>query len=126
MIHPEEDPTKQLNALEHRIASISRMAFGISHEYNNILAAILSNAEAVLDRLEPDGNVRAYAERVASNTKKAITLTERVQMFTDNGSAEQKQVSLDLAIAETLSLLKDSIPDECNLCIHIIPEEFCL
>ncbi len=91
------------------------MACGLTHDFNNILAAILTNAEATLSQLPSDAEVRPYLDRIAANTKSAIALTHRIQMFTENGAADCEVIDLGSMIAQVLDQQSPDVPEACQV-----------
>ena len=103
-----------------RLESISCMACGLTHDFNNILAAILTNTEAVLSQIPTDTEIRPYVDRIASNTRKAIALIERIQMLTENGAAEHEVIHLGELVTQVSAELATQIGDDCLIYTHEI------
>ena len=110
------DPGK-MDELEARLESLSCMAFGISHDLNNMLAAILSNTEAALDQLPPDNATRTYLEHIESNTRKAINLSRCVQRMTEDGSLTSESICLATFATQLTNILEKTCPETCSLCV---------
>ena len=91
------------------------MALGFSHEFNNMLAAILSNAEAARGQVSPDDPIGPYLDRIKSNTRTAIALTRRIQMFTENGAAECETVYLAAIASQIADEIRAEIPESSRL-----------
>jgi two-component system, cell cycle sensor histidine kinase and response regulator CckA len=98
-----------------RVESLSCMAFGLSHEFNNMLAAILSNAEAARGQVSPDDPTGPYLDRIKSNTRTAIALTQRIQMFTENGAAACETVYLAALAAQIADEIRAELPKSARL-----------
>lgn len=110
----------QPRELTHRVESLACMAYGISHDFNNLLAAILSNAQAALGQLPPDDATRPYVEHIVNNSKQAIALINRIQVLTESGTASREIVSLANIIAQTIKDLHADAPPACHICMDDI------
>ncbi len=64
-----------------RLESVGRLARGIAHEFNNILAGISGFAEILLRKLPPDDSNRYFATRIFEAASKAATLTNQLLGF---------------------------------------------
>lgn len=91
------------------------MAYGISHDFNNLLAAILSNAQAVLGKLPPEDASRPYVEHIAANSHQAIDLIKRIQVLTENGTAGREIVALAGVVNQTVNELCSGTPPPCQI-----------
>jgi two-component system, cell cycle sensor histidine kinase and response regulator CckA len=121
---PESDQNARCSGreVEERLESLACMAFGMTHEFNNILAAVLNNAEALRGQLPPDSTVRPYADRIESNTRTAIALTKRIQMFTEDGAAICETVRLSDLVAQVLTAIHSDIPAGSRLHAEALDE----
>ncbi|MCX8123600.1 MAG: response regulator [Spirochaetes bacterium] len=75
--HKREQETLETKRLE----SVGRLARGIAHEFNNILAGISGFAEILLRKLSPDDPNRHFATRIFEAASKAATLTNQLLGF---------------------------------------------
>ncbi|MEJ5362279.1 MAG: ATP-binding protein [Spirochaetota bacterium] len=64
-----------------RLESVGRLARGIAHEFNNILAGISGFAEILLRKMTPDDPNRYFANRIFEAASKAATLTNQLLGF---------------------------------------------
>jgi PAS domain S-box-containing protein len=64
-----------------RLESVGRLARGIAHEFNNILAGISGFAEILLRKLPPEDPNRHFATRIFEAASKAATLTNQLLGF---------------------------------------------
>jgi signal transduction histidine kinase len=64
-----------------RLESVGRLARGIAHEFNNILAGISGFAEILLRKLSSDDPNRHFATRIFEAASKAATLTNQLLGF---------------------------------------------
>jgi len=115
MVESRQQDRAPTEGVTERIESLSCMDWGISHDFNNMLAAILANTEAVLGQGPLDAKIRPYIDRIASNTRSAIALTRRIQMFTEDGGAICETVNLAELVAHVVDALEDTLPTGCTI-----------
>jgi signal transduction histidine kinase len=122
MVELPQDYEPSADRVTGRLESVSCMACGLTHDFNNILAAILTNTEAVLSQIPSDTKIRPYVDRIAANTRKAIALIERIQMFTENGAAEHELIHLGELVTQVAAELATHIGDDCLIYTEEVDE----
>ena len=115
MVEFPQDYQPSADRVTGRLESISCMACGLTHDFNNMLAAILTNTEAVLKQIPADIEIRPYVDRIASNTRKAIELIHRIQMLAEDGAAEHELIHLGELVAQVSGELANRIGEECHI-----------
>ncbi len=110
---PQDDRPHADDGVSSRLESLSCMACGLTHDFNNMLAAILANTQAVLSQLPDNTEIRPYVDRIASNTRKAIALIQRIQMFTENAAAEHELIHLGELVSQVAGEFSNSIGESC-------------
>jgi two-component system cell cycle sensor histidine kinase/response regulator CckA len=80
-------------ALEHRLhqserlESLGQLASGVAHDYNNLLAAIMSYAGFVVEETAGVPAVRADAEQIQAAANRAAALTKQL-VFSRRGDTD--------------------------------------
>lgn len=90
----------------NRLRSLSVMAGGVAHEFNNLLVSILAGASSALDELPEDAPARAMIELIAETGQRAAALTRQLLAYSGEGrfSVERLRINeLIGGIAEGLS-----------------------
>ncbi len=87
-----------------KLAALRRIAGGISHEFNNMLTAVIGHAELGLSEVDPGSGVGKDLEGIRSAADRASLLTRELLSF--SGGQFTGQQSLDLA-----ALLRDLAPE---------------
>ena len=64
-----------------RIEAVGRLAGGIAHDYNNLLTAITSYADVVLQELGPESGVAADVRQISDAASRAASLTRQLLAF---------------------------------------------
>jgi PAS domain S-box-containing protein len=84
-----------------KLESLGILAGGIAHDFNNILAAILSNIQLALRKLEKDEDIKKYLLNTVETTRKASDLTKQLLTFSRGGAPVKKDASLIELIRDT-------------------------
>ncbi|HEX3046163.1 MAG TPA: PAS domain S-box protein [Bacillota bacterium] len=96
---------KQKTELEllktEKLESLGILAGGIAHDFNNILAAILSNIQLAIRKLEKGADIKLYLSNTVETTRKASELTKQLLTFSRGGAPVKKDASL-------IDLIKDT------------------
>jgi signal transduction histidine kinase len=100
------------SALDKKIAehqkeeSISTLAGGIAHEFNNILMGVMGNAELLLIQSDPNGKERALAENIIHSAERMAYLTNHMLAYAKGGMYQPSLIHLNKAISEALDMTR--------------------
>ena len=105
-----------------KMEAIGVMAGGISHDFNNILSAIIGYIDMALDDV-PEGSV-AYKDlqEALRGGKRAKDLVAQILAFSRPDETRFKQVRLDHVVKESLRLLRASLPASIQIVEEIEDE----
>lgn len=112
---------------EHRLVqsqkleALGNLAGGISHDFNNILLAILGYAELLKDSAITDTQSMEDLDAILEAATRGRDLVKRILGFARQGEGERKPVQLDALIGETHRLLKTVLPSSVNLRLEVDP-----
>jgi two-component system cell cycle sensor histidine kinase/response regulator CckA len=102
-----------------KLETIGMLASGISHDFNNMLAAILGYTELMLeDRTASDPDYRALTY-IQNSTERAAALVRQILLFTRRSGQEFKPVSVAALVQETLQILQRTLPRTVRIAIYI-------
>jgi nitrogen-specific signal transduction histidine kinase/CheY-like chemotaxis protein len=104
---------KQLEAdLRHaqKMEAIGTLAGGIAHDFNNILAAILGFGELARLQAEHDPALCDTIDQIMRAGGRARDLVQQILAFGRRTAEQRRPVELAPIVAETLRLLRSSIP----------------
>lgn len=103
--------------MQHRqkLESMGVMAQGIAHEFNNLLAIILNNAELTLATLDPHTPERLSLEAILSAGRRAAVITRQMQTYVGHSPLQTTLISLNDLIEEMKELLQASITRSVDL-----------
>ena len=119
--------------VSQRLDSLRRLAGGVAHDYNNLLAAILSFSgfvkEAIGEQLEAgrmDGDVArqslADLDRVLQATERATGLSRQLQLFGSRAVLQPTAADLNEIIASMAEGLTDLVGSEVELDVRLHPD----
>jgi PAS domain S-box-containing protein len=93
-----------------KMEAIGTLAGGISHDFNNILAAMMGYAELVLLN-QPEGTrVQHYLDEILKAGERAKNLVSQILAFSRQNESERKPIQLRPIVKESLKLLRASLP----------------
>ena len=96
-----------------RVSMLGELTASIAHEVNQPLAAISTSASASLRWLAQDApdldEVRALAERIVADARRAATIIARVRAMAERREPERAALSLNPLIEEALAFLEHEL-----------------
>ena len=109
----EEALAKARSELAHatRVQSLGVLTASIAHEVNQPLATIVTNGETSLRWLARDEvdieRVRGLTKRIVADARRAAEIIERIRNMVSHGAPEQKLLSIEGVIHDSLGFLRD-------------------
>ena len=110
-------------ALEHRLhqserlESLGQLAAGITHDYNNLLAAIMNYAEFAAEATEKP-EVRADVQQIQAAAERAARLTSQLLIFARREPAQPRPLDLNAVVDDIHNLLSRSIGAHVELAVE--------
>jgi signal transduction histidine kinase/CheY-like chemotaxis protein len=101
---------------------IGRLASGIAHDVNNMLAVVLGNAELMAHRLEADHPQRKSVRAIIEAAKRGGTLTQQILTFGKRQMQRPGEVDLHAAVGESVGLLKNLGRDSVQITFDAEPD----
>jgi signal transduction histidine kinase len=102
-----------------KMEALSTLAGGIAHGFNNMLAAIMGNAELALDDIEEASPPHHNVEQILKAAKRGRELVKQILTFTRNSQRHEEVFSLTPVIEETLNLLRGSVPSSITISLSM-------
>jgi PAS domain S-box-containing protein len=106
-----DSQTRRITQLE----SLSVLAGGVAHEFNNLLTAILGNAETAMARVPGDSPARNNMELVCRAAIRASELSRQMMAYSGQGGVSISEVDLNEVIADSAHHLEAIVPAGCRL-----------
>ena len=101
--------------------SLSTLASGIAHHFNNLLATILGNAELALLELPADSPARASIVPITTAAQRAAALNRQMLMYTGQGNFLLQPLDANELIADISDLLGASVARRVTLTTTLAP-----
>jgi len=102
--------------------SLSTLASGIAHHFNNLLTTILGNAELALIELPPDSPARTSIVPITTATQRAAALNRQMLMYTGRGNFLLQPLDANELVADISDLLGASVARRVTLTTDLAPQ----
>ena len=93
-----------------KMESVGRLAGGVAHDFNNMLGAILGNAELALEALGPAHPVSADLMEIQRAAQRSADLTRQLLAFARRQVATPRVLNLNATVTAMLDMLRRLIP----------------
>ena len=104
---------------KEKLEAIGRLAGGVAHDFNNILAAILSSAELVSTRAPADPVTQEALSTISEATRHARDLVRQILAFGRRDVPGRRPLEPGKVVAEALTLARVGIASTVGLEIRI-------
>ncbi len=124
-----EEEKKQLeDQLWHtqKMEAIGRLAGGIAHDMNNVLAAIMGSASAIDSETEQGDAKREDVDNILTACTKGRDLTRDLLGFAHKGKYVNEKVSLNSVADEVRALLSRTFPKKIETEFHLDERLSCI
>jgi len=98
-----------------KMEAIGTLAGGIAHDFNNILSAIMGNTELLQYQQGIDAKSKNKLNNIYAASQRARDLVGQILLFSRKSEQETRPVVLSVIIAETVRLLKASLPSTIEI-----------
>lgn len=113
----EEERAKLQAQLQQsqRLESIGRLAGGVAHDSNNMMAVILGNAEIALAGMDRDDPLYPGLEEIEKAAQRSARLNHQLLAFARQQTISPKVLDLTSVISEDYKMLRRLIGENINL-----------
>jgi len=108
-----EDQLRQAQKME----AIGRLAGGVAHDFNNILAIITSCTEFLRDRIDPSAEPSVYVENIRKALERGTSLTRQMLAFSRTSAIQPRILDLNERLREISKLLRPLLGDDVEILI---------
>jgi NO-binding membrane sensor protein with MHYT domain/nitrogen-specific signal transduction histidine kinase/ActR/RegA family two-component response regulator len=111
----EREQLEQRLRQAERMEAVGRLAGGIAHDFNNILAGVFAYGEMLFEETPEDSALKRYAKNVLTAATRGRSLVEQILAYSRSQLGKRAPVDLAQVVAETLELLRGSLPADIRL-----------
>jgi hypothetical protein len=98
-----------------KLEAIGRLAGGVAHDFNNILAIINACTEFLRDRIDPDHEPFTYVDNIRKATGRGALLTKQLLAFGRTSAVEPRVLDLNERLREVSKLLRPLLGDDVEV-----------
>ncbi|MEI8256973.1 MAG: ATP-binding protein, partial [Deltaproteobacteria bacterium] len=98
-----------------KLESIGRLAGGVAHDFNNMLAAILGNAELALARIDASSPIVSDLNEIRKAAEHSADLTRQLLTFARKQPITPEVVDLNLTVAEMIKVLRRLVGEQIEV-----------
>ncbi len=102
-----------------KMEAIGTLAGGISHDFNNLLQAILGYCQVLMQDKPEDSSDYEGLERIEQSVKQAVAFTRQLTAFTRKVDIELQPLDLNQAVREVKQLLKRTLPKKIDIDLRL-------
>jgi PAS domain S-box-containing protein len=106
-----------------KMEAIGTLAGGIAHDFNNILSIILGFTGLTLEDGQINDDARENMDTVLTAANRARDLVQQILTFSRKGDQEKLRVGLQTVLADTLKMLRSTIPANIEMRTDIDPRD---
>lgn len=106
-------------ALAQKLESLGTLAGGITHDFNNIIAAIMGNVALAQELVPATHKVQKPLEIAMDACDRAGALVRRILTFSPNAESSMAELALAPIVSEVMTLLQPAIPAAMEVHTHV-------
>ncbi|HEY2295466.1 MAG TPA: ATP-binding protein [Thermoanaerobaculia bacterium] len=106
-----------------RMEAVGRLAGGIAHSFNNLLAAVAFQCELLCEQLEPADPRRKHVDEIQKAGERAAALAHQLLAFGRRQVLQPQRLSLNRLLREMEPMLRRLIGEHIRLEIRPAPAE---
>ncbi len=107
---------------QQKMNAVGELAGGVSHDFNNILTAILGYVALCLNSVEEDSKVYKYLQEILKAGDRAAKLVSQILSFSRQEEQQFHSLRLQPIIEDSLSLVKTTAKNNISLETEIDPD----
>jgi PAS domain S-box-containing protein len=98
-----------------KMEAVGRLARGVAHDFNNVLAAIIGSSDLLAMRLKPGDPAKEEAEEIRKAAERGAALTRQLLAFSRSQVLEAKLLDLNEIVLKLESLLQRLAGEEVTV-----------
>jgi PAS domain S-box-containing protein len=105
-----------------KLESLRVLSAGLAHDFNNILSAVIGNAEFAMRLVEEDSPARLALHDIREAGRRAAEMVQQMLRFAGRGEAAPEALDLTDLVRDMLQLLRGSIGPRIRTLTDFAPE----
>jgi PAS domain S-box-containing protein len=105
-----------------RLEAVGRLAGGIAHDLNNMLAAILGFSDFLGRSLEPGDQRRHDVEQIAQAANRSASLTRQLLAFARRELIQPRRLDVNAVVRRTEGMLRPVLGPNIELVFRLAPD----
>jgi len=98
-----------------KMEAVGRLAGGVAHDFNTLLASILGYSELLLDGLRDDGDLRRSAEQIQRSAERGAALTRQLLTFSRHEARQVRSLDLNELVGGARDMLSRLVGEQIEL-----------
>jgi signal transduction histidine kinase len=98
-----------------KMEAVGRRVGGIAHDFNNVLTGVLAYGEMLFEETPADSKLKRYAQNVLTAATRGRELVEQILTYSRTQRGARVPIDLAEVVAETLELIRGSLPADIRL-----------
>ncbi|MFZ5797591.1 MAG: PAS domain S-box protein [Desulfobulbus sp.] len=98
-----------------KMESVGRLAGGVAHDFNNMLAVILGNAEMAMEKVKPEDPLRNDLQDILVAARKSAEITRQLLAFARRQTISPRVIDLNETVDGMLKMLRRLIGEDIDL-----------
>lgn len=98
-----------------KMESVGRLAGGVAHDYNNMLAIVLGHAEMALGEIDAGHPLHPHLEEIRQSAERSADLTRQLLAFARRQTVSPRVIDLNDAVGSMLRMLRRLIGEDIDL-----------
>jgi signal transduction histidine kinase len=111
----ERERLQQRLRQAEKMEAVGRLAGGIAHDFNGVLAGVFAYCEMLVDEAPAGSPLKRYAQNVLTAASRGRELVEQILTYSRSQHGKRAPVDLAHIVAETLELVRGSLPKGIRL-----------
>jgi len=100
-----------------KMEAIGRLAGGVAHDFNNILAIINACTEFLRDRIDPAADASLYVDNIKKATERGALLTKQLLAFSRTSAVQPRVLDLNERLKDISKLLRPLMGDDVEILV---------
>jgi PAS domain S-box-containing protein len=109
-------------ARAQKLESLSLLAAGAAHDFNNYLSVVLGNAALARQGHEADVDLCEHLHDIEAAGQQMAALCQQMLAFAGRGGGEPRRLDVNALIGETLRLMRPLIPRDVAIHYELEPD----